>query len=179
MDTAGDIVRVPSANPAARRLLAGEVLDPQTRATALRGRDGLPCRFANNGDLGDALCVTPTPQCIGIEAPFMMRAGVALHPDQHVDSAEAHTCRRDEPDEFALIGACNRSGDPCRHEPVRTARSTEHHITDLTVDTREALCGSGSNSSCRKRIEPRGCRCVSSTVHVFVIRVWQGPGGRR
>ena len=51
----------------------------------------------------------------------MVRAGVALEPNQDVDSADARNRRPYELDELTLIGPSDRSGNRYRNETTRIA----------------------------------------------------------
>jgi hypothetical protein len=121
VDTASNVGGVPSAKPAARGLLAGEVLDRYAAVTACDRRDGLPRGLANDGNPGNAHGIAPAPQSLGIEPAFMVRAGVALEPNQDVDSADARNRRPYELDELTLIGPSDRSGNRYRNETTRIA----------------------------------------------------------
>ena len=134
-DDGRDVVRLPVGEPAPRRLLGGEVLDRRPALTNRRRRDGLPCGLADDRDLRDAIGISPAPESIGIEPAVMVRAGVALEPDQDLDDPEAGNRLLNERDELALIGTRDRTGDGRGNEASgpALAQSTDHHRRHLTV----------------------------------------------
>src|SRR5688572_3787859 len=117
--------------PPARCLLRCEVLDGHPRVAVSTRRDGLPRRLADDGDAADTFESDAVPQTLGIESPVMVRAGVALHPNEDPDGAESRDRRAYQVDERTLIGARHRAGHGCGDKARRTAGRTDHHVTEL------------------------------------------------